>query len=81
MCIRDSICVDYTINSRSKFEAFRAQCGQGGNQIVSGGCDRSGPSCSMQSAVGKQTTFSPMSEPDDVKRACLANGGQFSLFE
>ena len=78
---RAFICVDYTINSRSKFEAFRAQCGQGGNQIVSGGCDRSGPSCSMQSAVGKQTTFSPMSEPDDVKRACLANGGQFSLFE
>ncbi|MDT0497487.1 hypothetical protein RM530_08945 [Algiphilus sp. W345] len=78
---RAFICVDYTINSRSRFEAFRAQCGQGGNQIVSGGCDRSGPSCSMQSAVGKQTTFSPMSQPDDVKQACLANGGQYSLFE
>ncbi len=78
---RAFICVDYSINSRSRFEAFRAQCSQGGNQIVSGGCDRSGPSCSMQSAVGKQTTFSPMSQRDDVKQACLANGGQFSLFE
>lgn len=71
------ICIEYNINSSSRFQQMRQQCQQGGNRVIES-CDRNAPSCSMTSSVGSQTTYvHNMTEPSAVKQACLANGGSF----
>lgn len=71
------ICIEYNINSASRFQQMRQQCQQGGNRIIES-CDHNAPSCSMTSSVGSQTTYvHNMTEPSAVQQACLANGGTF----
>ena len=78
------ICIDYTLYSRAKSEQFRAQCSQGGNRVIAS-CDQTTRQaiCSHQSAIGKTDTHDYLygSEPEQVKQACLASGGQFRMVE
>ncbi len=71
------ICIEYNINSASRFQQMRQQCQQGGNRVIES-CDHNAPSCSMTSSVGSQTTYvHNMTEPSAVEQACVANGGRF----
>lgn len=78
------ICVDYKLNSRSKSEQFKAQCSQGGNKLITS-CDSATRQaiCRHQSAIGETDTHDYLygSEPEQVKEACLATGGQFRMIE
>ncbi len=78
------ICIDYTLYSRAKNEQFRAQCSRGGNRVIAS-CDKTTRQaiCSHQSAIGKTDTHDYLygSEPEQVKQACLASGGQFEMVE
>jgi hypothetical protein len=78
------ICVDYTLNSRSKSEQIKAQCSQGGNKLIPS-CDSSTRQaiCRHQSEIGETDTHDYLygSEPEQVKEACLSTGGQFRMIE
>lgn len=75
---RAEVCVDYRRADSQDVARFRDQCVRGGNRVLPGGCDQSGPSCSMRSGARSQTTYMYATDPGLAQRACISNGGRFS---
>lgn len=76
---RNRICIHYRIYNSSKAKQMKNQCSRGNNRLLAS-CEKSGPSCSMSSSIGRQTTFSYDSSSSQVRQACLSHGGIFKAY-